>query len=260
MRSPPDRYVTVTAALALLLLARSAPVAAQDMPVWRADWDVGTSVLSTPDPDWSDFSMSLRRIEGGQDAGLQLSRARRFGRSEYLVGASFQTQNADGATLEGSLAIGSNNRFLPDWRATGRVGIRASQTTTHTDVIGLASTIASYDSGTFLTIAPGATRYFAARNAFIGVDAIAAADPDGDWRWGARASAGADLRPGLAARAWLGVTPESEQGRFETVRSAAIGLVLDANAPTSLRFTLSAEDRQRGPDRVTLSAGFSRHF
>ncbi len=260
MRSLHEWSADVAAALALFAVAVAAPAAAQDKPVWRADWDLGTSVLSTPDPDWSDVSVSLRRIAGEQEAGLQLSRARRFGRSEYLVGASFQTQNTRGATLEVSLAVGSNNRFLPDWRATGRVGIRARQTTTHTDVIGLASTIAGYDSGTFLTVAPGATRYFAARNAFIGVDAIAAADPDNNWRWGARASAGADLRPGLAARAWLGVAPESEQGRFETVRSAAIGLVLDANAPTRLRFTLSAEDRRRGPDRVALSAGFSRHF
>ena len=260
MRSLHDWSADVAAALALFAVAVAAPATAQDKPVWRADWDLGTSVLSTPDPDWSDVSVSLRRIEGEQEAGLELSRSRRFGRSEYLVGASFQTQNPHGVTLEGSLAVGSNNRFLPDWRMTGRLGIRARHTPTHTDVIGLASTIASYDSGTFLTLAPGVTRYFAARNAFIGVDAIAAADPDGDWRWGARASAGADLRPGLAARAWLGVTPESEQGRFETVRSAAIGLVFDANAPVSLRLTLSAEDRQRGPDRVALSAGFSRPF
>lgn len=260
MCSLPDCFATGAAALVLLALAVAAPSAAQDKPVWRADWDVGTSVLSTPDPDWSDISVSLRRIGSEQEAGFQISQARRFGRSEYLVGATFQTQNAHGVTLEGSLAVGGNNRFLPDWRATGHVGLRARQTPTHTDVIGLASTIASYDRGTFLTIAPGATRYFAARNAFIGVDAIAAADPDGHWRWGARANAGADLRPGLAARAWLGVTPESEQGRFETVRSAALGLVFDATASTSLRFTLSAEDRNLGPDRVTLSAGFSRNF
>ena len=170
MRSRHDRFIPLAAAPALLALAVATPAGAQDQPIWRADWDVGSSVLSTPDPDWSDISVSLSRIEGGQEAGVQLSRARRFGRSEYLVGATFQTRNDDGATLEGSLAVGSNNSFLPDWRATGRVGLRVGRTTTHTDVIGLASTIARYDSGTFLTVAPGVTRYFAARNGFLGVD------------------------------------------------------------------------------------------
>ena len=252
----------MAAACALFALAVAAPAAAaaQDEPVWRADWDGGTSFLSTPDLDWSDISLSLRRIESQREAGLQLIEARRFGRNEYLVGANFQTRNEDGSTLEGSLAVGSNNRFLPDWRVAGRVGVRVRRTASYTDVVGLASSVASYDDATFLTIVPGASRYFATRNAVVGVDAVAAADPDGHWRWGARASAGSDLRPGLAARAWLGVTPESEQGRFETVRSAALGLVVDAYAPTTLRFAISADDRTRGPDRITLSAGFSRNF
>lgn len=257
MRRQPER-VAGLAALALAVAAT--PAAAQNSGSWQANLDAGVSILPGRDTSWSDFALSLGRTSPQGATVAHVQQARRFGRSEYLIGAQHEHRLGDALRVYGGVTIGTDNRFLPDWRLDTGISQRIRRTDTHSDVVRLAATIARYDGGTFVTLMPGAVRYFAARNAFVGLDAIAVGAPDARWHVGARGQAGLDLTPRLATRAWLGIAPETERGRTGIVRSAALGVIVAGTRQRSFRLTLAGENRARGPDRVTISIGITQAF
>ena len=246
--------------VALALAACATPAVAQDSEPWQADLDAGVSILPGRDTSWSDFALSLGRYGPESATAAQIQRARRFGRSEYLIGAQHERRIDEALRVYGGVAIGTDNRFLPDWRLDAGVSQRIRRTDTHSDALRLAATVARYDGRTFVTLMPGAVRYFAARNAFVGLDALAVGGPDARWHFGARGQAGLDLSPRLATRAWLGIAPETERGRTGIVRSAALGVILAGTRHRSFRLTLAGENRASGPDRVTISIGVSQKF
>lgn len=250
----PGRWLT-----AMLVATCATPVTAQTPPEWQADLDAGVSVLPGRDTSWSDFALSLGRVGPDSATAAWVQRARRFGSSEYLIGARHE-HIGDALAWYGGAAVGTDNRFLPDWRIDAGVSQRVRRNERRSDAIRLGATIARYDSGTFVTLTPGAVRYFAVRNAFVGIDAIAVVAPDARWRFGARGQAGIDLNHRLSARAWLGIAPETERGRTDIVKSAALGVVVAATQRRNFRLTLAGENRARGPDRVTVSIGVTQKF
>ncbi|MES2498203.1 MAG: YaiO family outer membrane beta-barrel protein [Pseudomonadota bacterium] len=231
---------------------------AQKSGSWQADLDAGVSILTGRNANWSDLSLSLGRVGPESATAAQVQRARRFGRSEYLIGVRHERRIGRALDLSGGFAIGTDNRFLPDWRLDAGVSHRVSRTDVHTDAVRLGANIAHYSGGTFITLTPGAVRYFAARNAFVGIDAIALSAPDARWKFGVRGQAGVDLNSRLAVRAWLGMAPETERGRTEIVRSAALGVIVAGPQRRSFRLTLAGEKRAIGPDRVTISIGLTQ--
>lgn len=54
--------------------------------------------------------------------------------------------------------------------------------------------------------------------------------------------------------------PETERGRTDIVKSAALGVVVAATQRRNFRLTLAGENRARGPDRVTVSIGVTQKF
>lgn len=257
MPRPPERALAV---VALALAACASPALAQDSGTWQADLDAGVSILPGRDTSWSDLALSLGRYDPEGATAAHVQRARRFGRSEYLIGAQHERRIDDELRVYGGVAMGTDNRFLPDWRLDTGVSQRIRRTDPHSDVVRLAATVARYDSGTFVTLMPGAVRHFAARNAFVGLDAIAVGAPDAQWHFGARGQAGLDLSPRLATCAWFGIAPETERGRTGIVQSAALGLIVADTPRRSFRLTLADENRASGPDRVTISIGVSLKF
>ena len=257
MRRQPDQGLLLAA---VLMAAGATPAAAREPASWQADLDAGVSILPGRDTQWSDFAISLGRVGPETVTAAQIQRARRFGRSEYLIGARHEHRIDDALDLYGGFAIGTGNRFLPDWRVDAGLSQRVSRTAAHTDLLRFGAGIARYGQGTVITLMPGAMRYFASRNAFIGIDAIAVDAPDARWRFGARGQAGFDINRRLAARAWLGIAPETERGRTEIVRSAALGLIVSGARRRSFRLTLAGENRAIGPDRVTVSIGITQAF
>jgi|GEM_PF-1822607 len=253
----PDRTII---AISLALLFITSPALARDHSTGiYLDADQGLSFLEKSGDEWLDTRLRLRREKADRTSAASVRYARRFGQDEFLVELSHREKINSHVSIHTMSAIGIDSQFLPDWKIGAGTDILLSDNGPGADILHFEAKAMHYNDQTFLSLSPGATRYFAASNAFLRVDALLVAGGGGPSRLGATASGGIDLVERLSARAWLGIAPETENGFTQIIRTAAAGLV-HQSGDQQFRITLAAEDREIGSDRLTVSLGFSHHF
>lgn len=236
---------------AALCQALAAPAA----PVWRADFDVAQSKLSNGLPEWREESVSLARRFDGATISARLEHVQRFGRHESY--GELRVDRAFSDAWSGYLAIGGGEDVVFRPEAALRLGAAAETGAATTLIANIIAT--EYASGPSQAVKLGLEHRLWRDRVALDVRWIGVSDPDGALETGFSLGGAWRGAGRFSFRVNYADAPEFDGQGMAQIQTASLGAALDLNDATSLRISMTAEDRPTYA-RSEASLGVMRRF
>lgn len=228
---------------------------------WQLDMDGSYSALGKNRSDWKEASLQLRYLAAATTTiTARVEGSRRFGANDAYGELRIDQKLSSRVSSYVSLGATPDADFRPEWQigAGGSVRIRSGGTAT---VVTLDARQARYAAGDIQTVSPGAEQYFMGGRAWISGRWINIFDENGNRRsgWLGRADM---LVDDDAIRLFAGVVdaPDVSEGIVTETFAVFGGISADVSTRTTLRLSVSHEDRETGTDRLQFGFGLGFRF
>jgi YaiO family outer membrane protein len=222
--------------------------------------DGSYSALEGDQPDWREGNVQLRyQVTEVSALGGGVETARRFGRTDVYGEARIDQRVSPGASFYLSAGGTPDADFRPQWQigAGGSARVRGGANPT---ALTLDARQAHYRAGDIQTVAPGIEQYLANGRAWLTGRWINIFDETGEHHGGWLARG--DVLTSERLRLFAGVAdaPDVSEGVVVETFSLFGGLSYDLSARSTLRLSVSHEDRARGSDRLQVGLGLGWRF
>lgn len=235
-------------------------LAAPIRPRWRFDLDGGFSRLSGGLEDWQEGSLRVgyqlserTTLSGGVEV------ARRFGTTDTLLGARVDQRWSDLGSSYVGIGGTPDAHFRPQVLAEtgGAVRVRPASDGVGPTFATLDLRFARYGTGDVTTISPGVQQFVLNGRVWFSAKLIETISEKGELINGYLARTDVAVTDRLHAFGGYSDAPDTSDGRTVPTRSLFGGLGFDLDDRTTLRVSVSREDRRRSYDRSTISVGLS---
>lgn len=224
----------------------------------RIDVDGSFSAIGDHAPDWADESIRLsHQVSRASGLSGAIEPSHRFGRTDIY--GELRLDQRISPSASSWIAVGGTPGadFRPKWQIAGGGSFRVSDGP-YATVLTLEGREADYRAGDIQTLNPGIEQYVGG-GSWITARMINVFD-DGDHHsgWLARG----DWMESSKTRLFAGAAdaPDLSEGVVTRVFSLFGGVSADVSDRTTLRMSLTRENREDSPNRVELSAGVGWRF
>lgn len=224
----------------------------------RIDIDGRYSALSHGAADWAEGSVRLtHQIDPDTALSAAFEPSRRFGRSDVYGEVRIDRRFSDAASIWLLLGGTPNADFRPEWQVGAGGALRVSDGP-YATVLTVEGRHAQYPAGDVRTFTPGIEQYVGGGswltakmiNVFDRGDHEAGWLARGDWM----------ATPTTRLFAGAADAPDLSEGVVTRVFSLFGGISADLSDRTTLRLSVTREDRDGPVDRLEISAGIGWRF
>ena len=225
---------------------------------WQVDMDAAYSWLDSPQSEWRELAIQVRRTAAAATIGARIEYARRFDRDDIYGEAQLDYRLSDAARVYATLGGTPNADFRPEWQLGlgGSLRIKSGPNATILTLDGRQSRFAV---GDVQSLTPGIEQYVGGRFWLSG-RWINLFDERGTHRLGFLVRGDIQASEPLRLFAGYSDAPDTDEGVVVDVRSLFGGASLDLGHRHLLRVAVAHDDRATGADRTQLTVGFGLRF
>ncbi len=223
---------------------------------WQLDLDGNYSILTHAEPDWFDGKVQLHHKLGDTAVTGTIEPSRRFGVTDIYSEVRIDQRLGAGTNLWASLGGTRHADFRPQWQASLGGSARLSSGPFAT-VMTAEGRYARYSSGNIQTLTPGIEQYVGG-GSWLTARFINVFGRGHHMGWLARGDWMASPRVRLFAGA--ANAPDTSEGVVTRVFSVFGGISADVSERTSLRLSITHENRDGPLSRTEVGIGMGYRF